>query len=262
MQIDRRITNGLAWAGALLVVAIPAADGTLRQFSGPRAPTIAVLDEQALPAASMPTPATERPQSVAIAEADARPAEAAVAPIAEAKPALAPAPDPVTTAAVNARVLGNDAVDSFLQSGRELPSYISDRGSTEPAEIASPEQTEPVAASAPEPAADSVATVSRTRFVTFPTPVSERPVSVPRSVVAASAPLIVETPDIVVTAQDLEDWESGPLSEFLARRQSGGAPADMGDYDPDGFFLDQGPNSRARVTRFPRTYGYDAYSFE
>jgi hypothetical protein len=260
MQIDRRITNGLAWAGALLVVAIPAADATLRQFSGPRAQTIAVLDEQVRPAAGLPTPANERPPAIEIAEADAPPVEAA--PIAEVKPALASAPDPVTTAAVNAQVSGSDAVDSFLQSGRKLPSYISDGGSTEPVEIASLDQSKPVAAAAPEPATESVATVSRTRFVTFPTPVSERPVSVPRSVAAASAPLIVETPDTVVTAQELEDWESGPLSEFLARRQSAGAPADMGDYDADGFFLDQGPNSRARVTRFPRAYGYDAYSFE
>ncbi|HUH76755.1 MAG TPA: hypothetical protein VLZ53_05275, partial [Devosia sp.] len=34
MKIDRRVTNGLAWAGALLVVAVPSIDYLTGQFAG------------------------------------------------------------------------------------------------------------------------------------------------------------------------------------------------------------------------------------
>ena len=44
MPIDRRITNGLAWAGALVVVAIPAADAALRQFGPAPVPRVAVVE--------------------------------------------------------------------------------------------------------------------------------------------------------------------------------------------------------------------------
>jgi len=48
-------------------------------------------------------------------------------------------------------------------------------------------------------------------------------------------------PPADVNAADLEDWETGPLSDFLARRQAGNAYVEA-----DGFFLDQWPNRRQR----------------
>ncbi|MNL37997.1 hypothetical protein D3C87_1601760 [compost metagenome] len=111
------------------------------------------------------------------------------------------------------------------------------------------------------PQRESTASVTRTRIVTFPTPVSERPAPMPRTQVAAQPPLIIDTPEPVVTAADLEDWESGPLSEFLAGRQGQARPAPS-DYDEDGFFLDEGPNSTARYQRFPRAYDGNFYPFE
>ena len=67
--------------------------------------------------------------------------------------------------------------------------------------------------------------------------------------------------DDVVTAEELEDWESGPLSEFLAERGQGGI--DPG-YDPDGFFLDEGPNTsatyRREVVEPPVVYVYPLYN--
>ena len=248
MQIDRRITNGLAWAGAALVIAIPAADAALRQFGPADTPQIAVVEEQPAPA---PVVLPEREP----AETPETAPPVVKKPVAEPQsdPAPTAKPDPIATASA-----AGGAVGSFLQSGRKLPSYISDGGQTERADTAALNPTEstiePVATLEPEPVA-----APPTKTVTFPTPVFERPASVARSAVAPQPPLVIEQADIVVTAEDLEDWESGPLSDFLARRQAEPAPS---DYDPDGFFLDEGPNSSARVNRFPRAYSYDDYAFE
>ena len=239
MQIDRRITNGLAWAGAVLVIAIPAADAALRQFGPTDAPQIAVVEEQSEPApAVQPEPArTPEPKPEPVVESE-----------------------PVATA--NPQMAGSDAVNSFLQSGRDLPNYISDGGQTERTQTAALAPAEekvikPVATPEPEPVA-----ALPTKTVAFPTPVSQRPAPVPRSaVVSQQPPLVIDQPNVVVTTEDLEGWESGPLSDFLARQQAQPAPAPS-DYDPDGFFLDEGPNSSARVNRFPRAYGYDEYAFE
>ncbi len=236
MQIDRRITNGLAWAGAVLIIVIPAADAALRQFGPSDSPQIAVVEEQPAPATAM------QPEPVET-------------------PAPTPEPDPVSTASASPQTAGSDAVDSFLQSGRDLPSYISDGSQTERTESAAlTPADESVAEPATTPEPEPVAALP-TKTVTFPTPVSQRPAPVPRSAVATPPPLVIDQRDIVVTAKDLENWESGPLSEFLARQQARPAPVPS-EYDPDGFFLDEGPNSSARVNRFPRAYSYDDYAFE
>ena len=80
-----------------------------------------------------------------------------------------------------------------------------------------------------------------------PMPLSMRPRPITQPLAGAQPAVVippgVAAPPVAITAADLEDWESGPLSEFLARRQQQGAGvAVTPDYDPDGFFLDQGPN--------------------
>lgn len=272
MPIDRRITNGLAWAGALLVVAIPAADAALRQFGAAENSQLALIEEQPAPvvAPALPTPAAERPQAISkpAPEVEKPVAPVPVAPaVAEAAPETKPAP--VAVAGLSPSPSSTDAVDQFLRSGRALPSYISGgaEGQAEaaPAPAIGPDLEPAIATTEPEtgsqPQRESTAAVTRTRIVTFPTPVSQRPPSVPRTQVAAQPPLIIDTPEPVVTAADLEDWESGPLSEFLAGRQGQARPAPS-DYDEDGFFLDEGPNSTARYQRFPRAYDGNFYPFE
>lgn len=293
MPIDRRITNGLAWAGAVIVIAIPAADIALRQFGPQPEPQIAVVEAQP-ETPSLPTSASERPTPVAVETPAASESAAEVR-----QPVSQPAnvPDPVNTATSGTAQSGasGSVVDDFVSSGRPLPSYISNGGGAasaptvdapaparstaaapavaSPAPAASAPSATPPAVTppaSPQPAAtttpEQVANVPRSRIVTFPTPVSERPPSVPRSQVATQQPLIVEpqpplivAPEApIVTGADLDDWESGPLSEFLARRQGGGAAATP-DYDPDGFFLDEGPNSRNQPQRFPRAYEDEYY---
>lgn len=280
MQIDRRITNGLAWAGAALVVAIPVADyvsGTLMQ---PAAPQVALVQEEA-PVA--PVPATRPASQVA------KPApEMAAEPKAEQK-------DEITTASATTqtRVSGSDAVDAYLQSGKAMPSYITGGGSpAAPAAKAAPAAATALAATtAPKASTASTAPSSNTapartqpqeepvevaslppaRIAPVPMPLSMRP----KPVIATTnsePPLIIDEPaqavqtrpqqisprtEPVVTADDLRNWESGPLTDFLARRQQNAqTPAES--YDPDGFFLDQGPNnSSARFQRFPRSYNDD-----
>lgn len=293
MPIDRRITNGLAWTGALLVIAIPAADIAMRQFRPDDTAQAVVVEPAVTPGEteavepSLPTPTAQRPQTAPQTKTpDSATDSTAAAPM-PAPPAAEgrPAPDRVATA----REQGSgDPVDTFLESGRPLPSYITDggtasagatanepdSGSTSAPVIAAPAATTSapsVTTGAPAtPAPESVASAPRTRIVAFPTPVSERPPPVPREQVASQPPLIIDqtspvppapiSQEPIITADDLADWESGPLSEFLARRQ--GQSVDVtSDYDPDGFFLDEGPNSSARYQRFPRAYEDGYYPF-
>jgi hypothetical protein len=266
MQLDRRtITNGLAWAGAALIIAIPAADLIARQFSSE--PQVAVVEDASTrPAPDLPTASTERPAP------------------ATSNSAATPAAQPV---AAPANATSGDAVDTYLQSGRELPSYISggSGGASAPAPTTqSPVTPAPVqTAAVPAQQTQSVQppatqnqqparpVITPPRAVSgFPTPVSERPraiaaqspviqPSAPAPVVQPAAPpLIIDTPAPVVTAQDLEDWETGPLSDFLANRNGRRTAPAPSTYDGNGFWLDQGPNA-GRGSQFPQAYDDDYY---
>lgn len=253
MKFDRRITNGLAWAGVLLVVGIPAADLLSAQFSGDKAAPeqIAVVS----PAAPTPAPAGQRPDA-------AKPVETAAA---TTKPATGQ---------------GGSAVDSFLSSGKPLPSYITGGSAAAPAPTQTaaapkPAPTPAPVVTTPAPAQTAATQPVRTPIVTDPVqtaalPAKVAPVPMPLSMRPAPirVPVATTTPpaDIVlppglgntnaprpngmVDSADLEDWESGPLSEFLAQREGRGSSSATvtSDYDPNGFFLDEGPNAgRDRV---------------
>lgn len=255
MQIDRRITNGLAWAGVLLVVGVPAADILSAQFfdRAEQAPAGQIAVVTPAVTAPAPAPLSQRPVAPAKVEVAAtKPAPAA------AKPA---APAPTQTASV---------VDDFLESGKPLPSYITGAPNT----VTQPAPAQPAAT--PAPAQTAAAQPTRVPIMTMPAPVAADPVqvaSIPAKVapmpmplsmrpasrnmpLTAAAPVtdIILPPEIVqprqpvtVNSADLEDWETGPLSDFLARQQQGGSSATVtSDYDPNGFFLDQGPNPRQR----------------
>jgi hypothetical protein len=266
MQISRRVTNGLAWAGVALVVGIPAIDAVTGGPGEPRTAQVSLVSGPTQAVA--PTPAN-RPQPAA--EIPAQPA------------------------AVETAAAGN-AVDSFVQSGRPLPAYISDAPAqsasasepqrpapapTTPAAPAptqtvavpgmvvtapTPPRTEQTATQAPiETAALSEQpspTAQPARVAPTPAPLSMRPqpstrptqTAVTTSTQPSPAPGLVSTPgfnpqivipdtvvtgtvtpppsgaivppasvpgggDVLIGPADLNDWESGPLSDFLARRQ-------------------------------------------
>lgn len=248
MQIDRRITNGLAWAGVILVVGVPAADLLSAQFAGGDAPQVAVISPEvpnAVPAAA-PQPSTD---------------------VAVATPAVKPA------------ATGGDVVDTFLQSGKPLPSYITGGGAPAPAPVAATPAPKPVVPNQPAkpaeiqqatttPAARPPIVTDPVQVAALPTPAKVAPVPMPLSMrpkpvivpVAATTEPVLIVPDRVVaplppanvvpqapvnvTAADLEDWESGPLSEFLAARQQQGGSSATVTYDPNGYYLDEGPNAQ------------------
>lgn len=250
MKIDRRITNGLAWAGVALVIGVPTADLLSAQFLGDaKAGTVAEQVAVVAPVAPMPAPLSQRPAAPVVAPSTEVAVAKPVAPVVT-QPAAQPAPQ--QTAGV---------VDKFLQSGKALPSYITEAGAAPAQAVAAapvrtPIVTTPATQAAPV-AVDpvQVASIPVEKVAPVPMPLSMRP----RPVIATTVPAeIVLPPEVLppevlspvaptVTAADLEDWETGPLSEFLARKQGQGSSATVTtDYDPNGFFLDQGPNPRNR----------------
>ena len=267
MQFNRRNTvNGLAWAGAALIVAIPAADLIARQLSPAGEPQVAVVQQaptvETPVRPSTPAPAQQTPQN---------------------QPA--PVADQVATAAAPSN---GDAVDTFLQSGRELPSYISGGNAPSAPANPAPAQSAPAAATpvpttppapttAPAPQTPVATQTTRPAIATpqtvtgFPTPVSERPriatAPAPVPIVPpGNPPLIIDRPapavnsgGPVVTAQDLEDWETGPLSDFLANRAGQGGSRAPQDYEPGGFWLDEGPQP-GNPRRLPPAYD-DGYYY-
>ena len=50
----------------------------------------------------------------------------------------------------------------------------------------------------------------------------------------------------VVTGDQLEEWDSGSLADYLERKGLLSETSAEDSYDPDGFFLDQGPNRKKR----------------
>jgi hypothetical protein len=268
--MDRRITGGLAWAGLLLIVAVPSADLITQQFSSGSAlsvtpakmpvveakklPVVAVVTEKAPVPAVKKTPVADKTPIAAVAPvADAAPAPkkgkpmpsyisdgkqgetiediAIVTPKAEAKPALAPA-----------RVIPGATPVTGDANGPKV--IISAPTARPPVTVPAPEQVasipaDPVAVDAP-----------------IPMPASMRPASVPRPQndamrTGAITPVNqsgYDNSSDIVSSDELADWESGPLEEFLAKRRGDKRVQVQPDnYDPNGFFLSDGPNSRGRL---------------
>jgi hypothetical protein len=225
MTLDRRITGGLAWAGLLLVIGVPSADALTSYLSDRDAsvlPAVVAPEQQAEPVAAKPVAETK--------PAATKPA--VVQQVAASKPQAAPVADPV---------------DRFVASGKKLPSYISDGGGAEATESTEVASTQPVQQPAAKPAqqTDDIAVASITPqqqqpvvrepelVAPIPMPASMRPHprAVARTVPPAEVPPQVvanDGGDDFISADDLRDWESGPLSEFLAKRRQ--RDAGGGDY--------------------------------
>ncbi|WP_108396562.1 hypothetical protein [Devosia submarina] len=282
MQMNRRLTNGLAWAGAFLVVGVPAADLLSAQLLGdrtaPPAAQVAVIEPQTV--APVPAPQNQRPA--------AKPVE--VAAVEPKAPAAAAPAEPAAS---------EDVVDKFVQSGKPLPSYITgapaqaaapkpapaaapkpaQTAAVQPAPVSAPKPEQPAPVSPPQnaaapaapapigpqpapaaPPADPVQTASiPAKTAPVPMPLSMRPK--PVAVAAANPvvnqpafvvnepvfvpPTVERVPSREITAEDLEDWETGPLADFLARREAprqAEAPVFAEDEE---FFVEREP-------RFPR----------
>lgn len=236
MKLNPKLTGGLAWAGLVVVLAVPSADLLSKQ----NADTAVVMTSDVDP--------------VRTATVVSQPREAAE----------------VATAA--------DPVDQFIQSGKKLPSYISDA----PAEVASTKPAPtvklivPGTTAAPQKAPLEVASLEPADIVVAPQPypvsmrpqaqamttgsvspssssVNEQPLIIDENATArrdAAVARVLENDGVQpsrIQADELEEWDSGSLAEYLERRgmMSGGQSqqAQASDYDADGFFLDEGPNN-------------------
>lgn len=199
MTLDRRITGGLAWAGLLLVVGVPSADALTSLLSPPadaRAAVVTPEPPKAEPvAAAQPEPAVKPTAVQQVAD---------VKPVAERKPQAAPVADPV---------------DRYLASGKTMPSYISGGAAANTNAAATPKpapapKTDDISVAAIAPQQSQPAVVQPEQVAPIPMPASMRPH--PRAVVRQPE---TAANDDVVGPEELRDWESGPLADFLARRQ-------------------------------------------
>lgn len=205
MKLDAKVKGGLAWAGLIVILAVPAADilfGQQGASSATASAAVTTAETAGKPGLKLPV----------------------------AKPAVGT--DPVQTAST-----GESApVDNFLKSGKKLPSYISDADEvqTTPA----PVTVKPVAPVTTPTQVATAAPVEKTPPV--PLPRSARPetttvATLPRQ---EAPPLIVKeqpaaavdrfplSDNEVVTGDQLEEWDSGSLADYLERKglMSGSQP--------------------------------------
>ncbi|MDB5539105.1 MAG: hypothetical protein JWQ89_832 [Devosia sp.] len=233
MKLDGKVKGGLAWAGLVVILAVPAADILFGNADG-NAPNAAMTADAQTGKPLLKVPTVNTPTKA----------------------------DTIETASVT----GGDAVDKLLAKGKKLPSYISD-GDT--AATPKPVTLKPITPAAqPAKAPVEVATVAPAETPPVPLPRSARPKTTQvASLPAEEKPLILDenkvkqheqkaavepfplsdNPD-VVTGDQLEEWDSGSLADYLARKgllsETSAQPSD--NYDPDGFYLDEGPNRPRR----------------
>ncbi|HEY9011405.1 MAG TPA: hypothetical protein VIN06_10330 [Devosia sp.] len=253
MKINPKVTGALAWTGLVLVLAVPAAD----MLGGkPEAKANLTSDMDQVQAATT-QPAAKH----------------------AAKPAAKPVVPAIETAA------GSDVVTDFVKSGKKLPSYISgndapvvDTASTPKAPVKKPgtitvNADGTIQKPGPAPAAtddSTVASIKPNLIAPIPLPLSARPKSFPSTTMLPAPteqPLIIDETtvastgpvppadivpdDQLVTGDQLDEWDSGSLAEYLARKglMSDASAPSTSQYDADGFYLSDGPNQprRSRV---------------
>jgi hypothetical protein len=246
MRLNSKVTWGLAWTGLALVLAVPSADYLTGQF-GKDARNAAVLTSDVEPvetAAVKPTaPVTTNKVTTVKTDKGIKIVPAGTA----------------TTAS------SNDPVDKYLKSGKKLPDYISD-GDT-PATIDAQ-----VASVGSEPAAPRMPLPATARPKPFgpPAPAAiDKPadplVIVDESTLTGSLAQPAGPVPPAALVDDTNNWDNESLRQYLERRGilEGGNDVDRStatvterdsNFDPDGFYLSEGPNSdrTSRETRRQR----------
>lgn len=263
MKLNSKVTGGLAWAGLVLVLAVPSAD----ILTKPQANSATITSDM------------DAVRTASITPAAAPAAKPAVKPVVPAtrKPAGA-------DVAVTGK--GTDVVNDYISSGRKLPSYISDApagaGAQQPAAsqpLIVPTNTAKTPLVKPDGtfAGDAEASMVVAVVPPKPYPASMRPK--PTTVTATlpaneEAPLIIDEQDMerreaalrptrpfdaddapqIITEDQLEEWDSGSLAEYLERKglisdSERAAERLETQFDADGFFLSDGPNNSSAKRR-------------
>lgn len=245
--MNRRLTGGLAWAGLLLVLAVPSADFISQQFGG----------STALSVDPVQTPAPKKAPVAA-----AKPAKTPVAEVTPAAKKVKPMPSYISDGKADE---GIDAigVEKPVAAAKPTPARVIPGTAPAIASVEGPKVIISAPASktpvtVPVPAEVATVAVDPTIAPPIPMPASMRPTQVasrPQTDMVNTGGITTVNqsgyePDEIVTSEDLADWESGPLEEFLAKRRGAPRPqADVGTYDSDGFYLSDGPNGPQLVQR-------------
>lgn len=235
MRLNSKVTWGLAWAGLAVIVAVPSAD-FLTGKMGSDGSKAAVLTSDVEP---VKTTTTEKPVKTS-----------SVTTI-KTKNGVTIVPAGSTPA---------DPVDKLLSNGKPLPDYITDG--------TSPKGDTQVASLDPTPVAPTPFPVWA-RPTPQRAPVAPAATAEPVPVVAEPAPIVDETtltgsiqdPDRPVPpapiVDDSANWDTESLQQYLDRnnlsadggRSSASVTERSTDYDPDGFYLSDGPNGQRETRR-------------
>ncbi|WP_423067434.1 hypothetical protein [Devosia sp. CN2-171] len=234
MKLDGKVKGGLAWAGLVVILAVPAADMMFGKSGGNTAATAVTAD------ASATATGTKAPAL---------------------KPAVAT--DPIQTASVQEA----PAVDKFLKSGKKLPSYISDADEVQPVATTAPTTKAPATKPPVGVTAPTAVAAAPAETPPVPLPRSARPQTTQvASLPAEEKPLIIDEPTVkqppqqaavdpfpmsdqgdVVTGDQLEEWDSGSLAEYLERKGlMSEASQSSGNVDEDIIYLDEEPRGPVR----------------
>jgi hypothetical protein len=222
MKLDAKVKGGLAWAGLIVILAVPAADIILGKPGDANATATAAVAT---------TPAAGKPALT----------------LPSAKPATAV--DPVQTASTG----DGAAVDKYIQSGKTLPSYISDADEVATA----PAPSKPAVSTTPPTQVATVAPVEVTPPVPLPRSARPQTTTVASLPATGQPPLIVDETRLndqagvdrfplsdepqVVTGDQLEEWDSGSLAEYLERK---GLLSDGQPTAQQGQFAEEPPRRR------------------
>ena len=252
MRLSPKLTWGLAWTGLALVLAVPSADFLTGQF-GKDGRNAAVLTsdvepvktaavEPAAPAKTTKVPTVKTDKGIRIVPAGSKPA-----------------------------ANSTDPVEKYLSTGKPLPDYISDGDAPQTDDPRSDQQVAIVTPDAVVAPRLPLPATARPKPMMGPpapaAPIATQPeaVIVDESTLTGSLaePAGPVPPSPIV--DDIDNWDTESLRDYLERRgilEGGDEPARSSatvtqrddDYDPDGFYLNDGPNSdrTSRETRRQR----------
>lgn len=257
MRLNSKVTWGLAWTGLAVVLAVPSADFLTGGFGAKDKAAVLISDVEPVKTASA-------------APVEGTPVKTVTTVKTKNGISIVPA-DSVPPASA-------DPVDKVLSSGKPLPSYISN---DKPAATALPTETQ-VASIDPTPptpfpswarpkaAPDAIVKAPTTTkapaatptVVTTPTAKTPDPVViVDENTLTGSIAQPTNPVPPAAIVDDSQNWDTETLRQYLERRgilegsESNRSTATVNErsttYDPDGFYLSDGPNGD-RVAREKR----------
>jgi len=257
MRLNSKLTWGLAWTGLAVVLAVPSADFLTGQFGGKASAALVTSTTDPVKTGSTAAPAIQKTAAVTTKVTKTG---VTIVPAGSSAPVL-------------------DPLDKLVKSGKPVPDYISDGdAATTPVTPVRP------GASSEEPT--QVATIEPPAPVVAPVPFPRRPPDIVRPALpkttqpavivdeAALAPQEDSLPDQLVVdpnrpvppAGIQNDWqqvrdrrlaryleENGLIDDASADGRSSASVTVLdtlpSDYDPNGFYLSDGPNNSRAARR-------------